>query len=144
MALTVFLPPWVISHYQKTGICAPRGPCPPAYNYYSKVHGVTRSVDLIFAPFVGIMIDYTPTYVPFLFSTMTGIAGYALMTTLREPTDKLIYLSAVLIGMAEIGIVISSLSLVTGEYVSKTVRGQLGCYCNERRACGVFGLSVAG
>ncbi|KAJ3109464.1 hypothetical protein HDU96_007228 [Phlyctochytrium bullatum] len=145
--ITIFLPLWVYKSYIDSGLCEAPSPdapdikdiCRPAYIRASILSGVAQTFALVGAPFFGWLGDrfYSP------FSTIVagalGIFSYGLMFVVN-PLSGSIWIAVCLVGLAEIGMVISNLQLVTSHAsIPAHMRGSVAGISS---ACGAIGILI--
>ncbi|OQR93147.1 hypothetical protein ACHHYP_02857 [Achlya hypogyna] len=135
--ITIFLPLWVYKYYIEHHLCTAtdvnspdiKDDCRKAYIVASIVGGVVQTAALVSAPVFGYIGDrvYRPLVV--LASTIIGGIGYFWLYLSTDPTAPIMYLVAVVVGIGEMGIVVSSLSLVTSKAIPCQLRGSVsGAY----------------
>ncbi|OQR92051.1 hypothetical protein THRCLA_08798, partial [Thraustotheca clavata] len=132
--ITIFLPLWVYKYYKEHHLCDSTDldipeDCHKAYITASIVSGVVQTAALVTAPLFGCLGDcfYRPLVV--LMSTIIGFSGYLWMFLSTDPTSPIMYVVAIVVGIGEMGIVVSSLSLVTSKAIPCQLRGSVsGAY----------------
>ncbi|EQC33513.1 hypothetical protein SDRG_09020 [Saprolegnia diclina VS20] len=145
--ITIFLPLWVYKYYIEHKLCdatdvnAPdiKDDCRKAYITASIVGGVVQTAALIAAPLFGYLGDrvYRPFIV--LLSTIIGFVGYFWMYASKDPTSPIMFAVAIVVGVGEMGIIVSSLSLVTSKAIPAQLRGSVsGAYS----FCGTVGILI--
>ncbi|EFX60640.1 hypothetical protein DAPPUDRAFT_342230 [Daphnia pulex] len=143
-----FLPLWVYKYNVENNLCLSKSvdsptiktDCHDAYIKASILSGITQTAVMFAAPVFGWLGDrlYRPYAV--LLAAILGLGSYLLLYTCRDPTAKILYLVAVLVGVGEMGIVVSSLSVVTSKAIPAAVRGSVsGMYS----LCGTIGIMLA-
>ncbi|KAI8821504.1 major facilitator superfamily domain-containing protein [Fimicolochytrium jonesii] len=156
--LTLFLPLWVYKHYLDTDLClptpsSPSDPpfdphdpdlklhCRPAYLKSSALSGIAQTLALLGAPLFGTLSDTLYRPIPLLLSGLLGLLGYGLLVLPAiTPTSAIAYIPMLMIGLAEIGVVVGSLALVTATaYVPRDVRGSVA---GVSSFCGAVGILV--
>ncbi|KAI8907611.1 major facilitator superfamily domain-containing protein [Powellomyces hirtus] len=145
--LTLFLPLWVYKYYLDSGMCtAPGGPedpdikthCREAYLKASVLSGIAQTFALIGAPIFGYLTDRFYRPFPILFAGLLGVLSYALVHMQSVPTQRIMFLYMILIGFAEIGLVVGSLALVTATYVPAHIRGSVAGMSSLFGAAGIL------
>ncbi|KAJ3181742.1 hypothetical protein HDU87_000760 [Geranomyces variabilis] len=145
--LTLFLPLWVYRHYLDSGLCqAPGGVddpdikthCREAYLKASVLSGVGQTFALVGAPLFGLAMDRFYRPFPILFAGLLGGVSYTLVFAQSTPSASIMFLYICLIGLAEIGLVVGSLSLVTASYVPVHVRGSVAGVSSLAGALGIL------
>ncbi|KDO23968.1 hypothetical protein SPRG_10665 [Saprolegnia parasitica CBS 223.65] len=145
--ITIFLPLWVYKYYIENKLCdatdvnAPdiKDDCRKAYVTASIVGGVVQTAALVAAPLFGYIGDrlYRPLVV--LLSTIIGFVGYFWMYASTDPTSPIMFAVAIVVGVGEMGIIVSSLSLVTSKAIPAQLRGSVsGAYS----FCGTIGILI--
>jgi len=83
--------------------------------------GVCQTLSLVAAPVFGLLSDafHTPTIL--LYASIISFIGYFGIFLLHSPTQSLVWLLVSIVGIGEIGMLISSLSLVTTSSVSASL-----------------------
>lgn len=76
---------------------------------------------------------------PLLFAGLLGLLSYLLTFLQPDPTVTPMYIYMCLIGLAEIGLVVGSLSLVTAAYVPAGIRGSVA---GVSSLCGAAGILI--
>ncbi|KAJ3107851.1 hypothetical protein HDU97_003199, partial [Phlyctochytrium planicorne] len=145
--ITIFMPLWVYKSYIEKGLCEAPSPddpdikdvCRQAYLRASALSGVTQTLALVAAPLFGWLADRF--YGPFatIFAGTLGAFSYGLLFRL-DPLKNSIWPVVCLVGVAEIGMVIGSLHLVTSNaHVPARIRGSVA---GVSSACGAIGILV--
>ncbi|KAF0698250.1 Aste57867_11125 [Aphanomyces stellatus] len=131
--ITAFLPLWVYKYYIENGLCKAADPyspdirqnCRKAFVTAAMTSGVVQVAALASAPIFGFLLDrvYRPLVV--LLASLIGFVGYFWMFVSPDPTaSSLLYVGAV-VGVGEMGMIVSSLSLVTARSVPAELRGSV-------------------
>ncbi|KAK9763054.1 hypothetical protein K7432_010624 [Basidiobolus ranarum] len=129
--LTTFVTMWVSKVFYLSGRC--KSPdklfCPVGQGQSELMTGTGQIVALLVAPFYGWAHHYfrrsTVTFVGGVF----GVIGCFGLAFNHDPYNKINYFWITLIGCGEIGMIISSMSLVNGPYVPPGRRGSIaGAY----------------
>ncbi|TPX56524.1 hypothetical protein PhCBS80983_g04490 [Powellomyces hirtus] len=138
---------WVYKYYLDSGMCtAPGGPedpdikthCREAYLKASVLSGIAQTFALIGAPLFGYLTDRFYRPFPILFAGLLGVLSYALVHMQSVPTQRIMFLYMILIGFAEIGLVVGSLALVTATYVPAHIRGSVAGMSSLFGAAGIL------
>ena len=122
--MTLFLPLFFAHYYFSSGLCPkprwePEDPadlkqlCKDAYLKASAAAGVAQTAALAASLFWGFLADKVDKAWVLPISAAIGVAGYGGMVTTVNPLKPIIYLWAVLLGLAESGLIVSSLALVS-------------------------------
>lgn len=103
------------------------------------VIGISQMVALITAPIFGMVADRINRATATILAVSLASIAYASTLFVRNPLDPVIYLVAVLIGMGEIGAMITS-SVLIAEHAESEIRGSvIGIFS----FCGAIGILVA-
>lgn len=114
--------------------------CPAANHRYAVVTGIAQSCALAGAPIFGVIHDKFPSYVSFILAATLGVFGYCGIYFTRDPRKMSLTISAALVGLGEIGMIVSSLALVTGDFIQKEQRSWIAAGYS---ICGSIGLLLA-
>ncbi|KDO23967.1 hypothetical protein SPRG_10664 [Saprolegnia parasitica CBS 223.65] len=145
--ITAYLPLWIYKYYIENNLCAAkdanspnfRKECRSAFITGAMVSGVVQVAALASAPIFGFLLD--KVYRPFivLLSALIGFVGYFWMFVSPDPTaSNMLYIAAV-VGVGEMGMIVSSLSLVTSRSIPAELRGSVsGAYS----LCGTIGILI--
>ncbi|KAI9014988.1 major facilitator superfamily domain-containing protein [Gaertneriomyces semiglobifer] len=145
--LTLFLPLWIYRYYIDKGFCPdgtdPGDPdmkdhCREAYLRSSILSGIAQTCALVGAPFFGYLSDKFHRPLPMLFIGMIGAISYFGPYSNYDPGMSAV-IWMILIGLAEIGMIVGSLSLVTGSYIPATIRGSVA---GVSSFCGAAGILI--
>ena len=141
--ITLFLPLWINRYYIENGTCSPitdsslnpgefkdptRG-CDIAFTKAFMYSGIAQTFALIAAPVFGLLSDRLSKTWIFLVAALFSFLGYFPLSFIDDPVqNKLMFLLMVVLGIGEIGMIVTSLSLATYQ-MPKEVRGSVaGCY----------------
>lgn len=124
IALTLFLPLFFARYYFSSGRCPkpkwePHDPaelkraCREAYLKASSAAGAAQLAALLASLFWGLLADKLDRIVVLLVSAAIGVAGYGGMVSTTNPLEPWTYLWTTLLGLAESGLIVSSLALVS-------------------------------
>lgn len=132
VGLSLFIPLLVNAHFQSSGLClegaidTPGGlpdlkrKCPKAYILAAQLSGAASLVGLIVAhPFGYASSKSKRLHLPLVFASVVGIVGYVALpiTFVPEKTGSkgsaIDYLAVSLLGMSQIGAVVSSLAIIS-------------------------------
>ncbi|KAJ3058362.1 hypothetical protein HDU98_005520 [Podochytrium sp. JEL0797] len=146
--LTMFIPLWMYKVYIDEGLCvAPGGVedpmikrhCRDAYSRAMMVSGIAQTAALVGAPIFGILSDRFHATNIVLLSAIMGLISYTCMF-FANPLLNSILAIAVFLGLAEIGLIVCNMSLVTSsKSVDESVRGSVAGISS---ACGSIGILV--
>ncbi|TPX71097.1 hypothetical protein SpCBS45565_g01321 [Spizellomyces sp. 'palustris'] len=140
--LTLFLPLWIYKYYIDTGLCPDQDVdnpdvkenCREAYRQASILAGIAQTFALIGAP----LFDRFYRPLPLLGAGFIGLASYLSTFLSTNPTSSGMYVTMCVIGFAEIGMVVGSLSLVTAAYVPRQIRGSVAGVSSFFGAAGIL------
>ncbi|RKP20913.1 MFS general substrate transporter [Rozella allomycis CSF55] len=114
IVITTFIPSWVTKHYLSVGEClAEEDLCSTASRLYSTLTGVAQVCALFGAPFYGIFADRISRHGTFLFGSFIGIFSFGSFFFIKTPTSWLVYVASCFSGLAQIGMIVTSMSLVS-------------------------------
>ncbi|KAF5102691.1 hypothetical protein D0Z03_000366 [Geotrichum reessii] len=122
VATVMFIPLSVNSFFHKQGRCsgdlhAPLNlSCHQAYILSAMITGVSQTCSLIFAPLWGLTADQYGRKVTLLISSVigfTGFLGYSIVCNSPMSKSVPVYIFGALMGVAQIGTIIASISLCT-------------------------------
>ncbi|KAJ3223502.1 hypothetical protein HK099_001033 [Clydaea vesicula] len=144
--LTLFLPLWVYKYYISNGTCSADNPddvgikdmCRSAYIYASTLSGIAQTVALVGAPLVGWFSDRFYRPISMVLSAIIGGLGYFLLYFQKDPTQKISFFIVSLVGLGEIGMVVSSLTFVTGKHIPLGSRGSIAGMYSMFGALGIL------
>ncbi|KAL9617866.1 MAG: hypothetical protein Q9160_007354 [Pyrenula sp. 1 TL-2023] len=143
VGLSLFIPLLVNAHFQSSGLCVedaletPGGlpdlkrKCPKAYILAAQLSGVASLVGLIVAhPFGYFSSKSKRFHLPLVFSAVVGIIGYVMfpLTFAPEQTggkgSAVDYVAVSLLGMSQIGAVVSSLAVLSSAVLKEYQQGR--------------------
>jgi len=104
-----------------------------AISLAGKISGFAQTFAIVWAPFAGIIAHKTDAVLALVIQCTIACVGYIGMFFVTDPLGTTMTITAMVIGMGEIGVIISSSVLVAKE-APPNVRGSVG---------GVFGFSGA-
>lgn len=138
IAISLFISPWVLSHMERTGGCPPEDvsnlnwghvQCPPAKSRSSSLSGVSNLVMLFGAPLFGVLSDrFGPIKTLIIPSILGSLCFFLLGTVLSNPESTSVYIAFAVAGMADIGMIITSMA----------VMAQVSCDRNRGALAGVY------
>lgn len=93
--------------------------CRQAYVIAAQLTGVSQVFALLFAPIFGFLpFQYRSFHVPLMVATASGVVGYIAFATMpTSKTSPVSFVIVALLGVSQIGAIVSSLSLVS-EFVT--------------------------
>lgn len=147
--VSLFITLWVNQYYIDNGLC-PQNPshdnddikssCREAFQHASSLSGVAQVLALVGAPFFGLLADRTRRAVPVLTAGVIGLIGCLGFGLGSDPTAGIAYFWVCLVGLGEIGAIVTSLGLAAGPYVPEDIRGSVaGTYS----LCGALGIMLS-
>ncbi|CAH6718556.1 hypothetical protein CLIB1444_01S09362 [[Candida] jaroonii] len=120
--IAVFIPLYVYKFYYQNGLCDADGlpsktNCYDGYVFAAIMSGVVQTIGLISSPFWGYAIDKFGKVPCLVTSSLFGIVGNLLMVlfNLDDPRSALVFFLVSLVGISQIGTVITSMSLISVE-----------------------------
>jgi len=150
IALNLFIGPWVENYLRKTGECPPQqsslGPvvrCAAAKRLTSNLMGVSHLATLIGAPVFGILSDRLGPVKAVAVPSLIGVISFGILSSASEPKGVLIYIGMLLSGSADIGMIISSMALISSQS-TPTQRGALSGVYSLFGAIGIIVTSKLG
>jgi MFS family permease len=148
ISITLYLPLWIYKYYIEQGFCYDipgdeKNSCNDAYIKASIFSGVAQVFALIGAPVFGILLDrINRSVVVYLASTIAAI-GYILLG-FSSPIASINFLYLFLIGFGEIGLIVSSVALVTQNSIPRHARGAVSGISSFMGALGILVSSKVG
>ena len=118
IALTLFISPWVDKFMTQQGRCPSVGDsnvltrCQPAKKLASTLMSVVHLSMLLGAPFFGILADRIGAINTIAIPAGSGLVAFGLLYFLSDPSKPLVYMTMALSGLAVIGMIITSMSLM--------------------------------
>lgn len=154
--LSVFLPPWIASFYARNNLCQvdPSAAavsdaalyitkCPEAKRLVSTLTGISNLSALLAAPLVGNFADRLGALGALAVPAALGACAYGVMLFIADPRSKIVMIMAVFQGFAQIGMIISSVSLVAKE-APPHARGAISGVYSLFGAIGIITVSKIG
>jgi MFS family permease len=152
VSITLFLPLWVYKFYLDNNLCiiddldSPEFNviCREAYVRASILSGVTQVFALVGAPFFGYFADkfYRPLVV--LTAALTAGIGYTFLSIETNVNSPMTFLYLFFLGFGEIGLIVTSLGLVTHSSVPQQHRGSVAGFASFTGAVGILICSKLG
>lgn len=117
IALTLFIAPWVDNYMTAAGLCPPRDPsaltrCQAAKRQASTLMSVSHTAMLLGAPLFGILSDRLGAVKAVAIPAGAGMVAFGLLLGMTSPRSPFVYLAMALAGLADIGMIISSMALM--------------------------------
>ena len=153
--LSVFLPPWIASFYARNNLCPIDSnslvsdtamyitKCPEAKRLVSTLTGISNLSALLAAPLVGNFADRLGPRKALALPAALGACAYGGMLLVGDPRSKIVTIMAVLQGFAQIGMIITSVSLVAKE-APPHARGAISGVYSLFGAIGIITVSKIG
>lgn len=155
--LSVFLPPWIASFYAKNNLCPVNDDnnnllldtamyitkCPEAKRLVSTLTGISNLSALLAAPLVGNFADRFGPVRALAIPAILGACAYGGMLLIGDPRSRIVMIMAVLQGFAQIGMIITSVSLVAKE-APPHARGAISGVYSLFGAIGIITVSKIG
>jgi MFS family permease len=148
IALTLFISPWVDNYLTAKGLCPPPDPkvlirCQPAKKLASTLMSVAHTSMLVGAPLFGVLADRIGSVNSICISAGVGLLAFSLLSSLPAPNTTLAYASMGLAGLADIGMIVTSMSLMAS-VSSAQHRGALAGVYSFFGALGIIVTSKVG
>ncbi|GJJ77130.1 hypothetical protein EMPS_09489 [Entomortierella parvispora] len=123
---TSYMSLWVIQHYIDLGWCRGTNSCMAAAGDTHMLTGMGQGISLAFAPIFGFASER------FKKSTVLSVAGFIgaigslpFAFTKMPPADKSNYAFVTMIGIGQIGMIVTGMTLVNGTYMDPKFRGSV-------------------
>ncbi|KAF9972663.1 hypothetical protein BGZ73_004199 [Actinomortierella ambigua] len=152
--VSLFISLWVNQYYIDTGRCAladadeisqvVKDTCREAYTWTSVVTGVSQVCALVGAPVFGYLADKVHQSLLVAVSCVFGIVAFFGFAVLEDARSKLVFLFAVLTGLAQIGMIVTSLSLVNSQHIDPAIRGSVAGIYSTFGGIGILFITKAG
>ncbi|KAI3636070.1 hypothetical protein MIR68_005951 [Amoeboaphelidium protococcarum] len=150
MIITLFLPLWVNKYYRQNNLCGVKPAanemninsassstppfmndlkqCGEAFTKASIYSGIAQTCALVGAPLFGFLADRYSKSAVFTVAALISCAAYSSLFFVDNPLQKAVFILMPFIGLSEIGLIVTSLSLATSG-VPADIRGSVaGCY----------------
>lgn len=145
VATVMFIPLVINVYFHNEGRCSGsihdptselKTSCPKAYLISVIVTGVSQTASLVFAPLWGFTTDRFGRKATLLCSSVVGFIGFLGFGCISDPTrSAAVYVFGVMMGIAQIGTIIASMSLCTD-----TKRSSSGAIAGVYSFCGGIGI----
>ncbi|KAL1925633.1 uncharacterized protein VTP21DRAFT_516 [Calcarisporiella thermophila] len=132
----------VSSAYADTA--AIRSSCRDAYTTSSIISGISSVFALIGAPLFGFLADRIPRTIALSVACVCGVVAFFGMGLIPDPRSKIAYFFSAMIGIAQIGTIVTSLALVSEDYVSPEIRGSVSGTYTLMGGIGILVISKLG
>jgi MFS family permease len=135
----LFIPLWVNKYFIETGVCSQLDDaCPAGTKLAASLTGVSQVFALLGAPLYGHLTDKVHKTVPIFLAGVIGTIGFGLFTAFEHsPTSGLVYALVILAGVAQIGMIVTSLSLLAAN-CDESVRGSVAGYYSVFGGIGIL------
>ncbi|EGW32354.1 uncharacterized protein SPAPADRAFT_138901 [Spathaspora passalidarum NRRL Y-27907] len=155
VAMAVFIPLMVYDWYYNKGQCKSNDQntgnltCHEGYVFSAILTGIAQTIALVSAPFWGFLIDFrkvksrsTPLKVAALF----GLVGNFLFcfSNTTNPKTVTCFLSVCILGVSQIGLIISSMSVLTGISDVHEIMGSLSGFYSFCGGLGILSITLLG
>lgn len=139
VATSVFIPLFVNKYYYKHGICVPgsESTCREAYVQAAILSGIAHTVSLVFAPVFGYICDRYGRKNSMILTTLIGITSSFGFAFAGSPKSVTAVVMSCLFGAAQIGHIITSMSLCTDKQ-----RAHNGAISGVYGLCGGLGILI--
>lgn len=141
--IAVFIPLFVYNFYYKSGLCEHDGTpgkvnCYDGYVFSAILTGVAQTISLISSPVWGYIIDKVGKNRALVFASVFGLAGNWLLCifNVSDPRNFTCFFLVSLVGVSQIGTVITSMSLISPENDS------IGSISGVYNLCGGLGIMI--
>ncbi|KAF8933573.1 major facilitator superfamily domain-containing protein [Dissophora ornata] len=117
---------WVVQHFVDLGWCRNGVSCGPAAGDTHMLTGMGQGVSLAFAPFFGFACEKFKKSSVLAFAGIIGAIGsFPFAFTKVAPGHKSNYVFVCMVGIGQIGMIITGMTLVNGTYVDPKYRGSV-------------------
>lgn len=157
--ITLFLPLWVGKFYREQGLCPsvtsllsimgkipsgnPLKQCKLAFRRAYALTGTAQTFALIGAPIFGFLSDrYNRTKI-FVVAALISCVSYGSLFFVSSPKDPVVFGQMIFVGLGEIGMIVTSLSLVTAN-IPQEIKGAVAGGYSLFGGLGVLFLSKVG
>ena len=145
--VTLFIPLWVNAYFNDNNLCPEVDPrnenqvrelCRDAFSLASIITGTAQVAALVGAPFFGVLADrfghtsslqvrrkYAYFGLPSFVATALVSISYFLLFRWTDPREGGVIAVAILLGIGEIGTIVTGTALASAEYVRPEVRGSV-------------------
>lgn len=120
--IAVFVPLFVYNFYHKSGLCDSDGSlskenCYDGYTFAAILTGVAQTVSLLSSPVWGVLCDRFGREFCLILSSVVGLLGNWLVCILNlyDPRNATCFILISLIGLSQIGTVITSMTFISAE-----------------------------
>lgn len=142
VVLTVFLTPWISNFYNSAHLCSSEA-CPEVKRLSSTLLGVSHLFTLLGAPVFGVFGDRLGRVPCTMLSAAIGTLAYLALLLVHDPRSTWMYPLMVAAGIADIGMIISSMTLIAS-LSSARLRGALSGVYSFFGAIGIITASQLG
>lgn len=141
--IAVFIPLFVYNFYYKSGLCEQDGSsgkvnCHDGYVFSAILTGVAQTISLISSPVWGFVIDKVGRKRALIIASVSGVSGNWILCLLNvsDPRNATCFLLVSLIGVSQIGTVITSMSLISPQ------NDYVGSISGVYNLCGGLGIML--
>ncbi|KAF9325262.1 hypothetical protein BG006_011255 [Podila minutissima] len=123
---TSYVSLWVVQHYEDLGWCTKEYNCGAAAGDTHTLTGMAQGISLVFAPIFGFMGERMEKSTVLAIAGVIGAVGsFPFAFTNASPADKSNYAWVCLVGVGQIGIIVTGMTLVNGLNVDPKYRGSV-------------------
>lgn len=146
--LNLFITPWVDNWMTAAGLCPPQDPsgltrCRPAKRLASTLMGISHCAMLLGAPIFGVLSERLGAVNAVTIPAGCGLLAFGVLYFLPNPQMPLVYAGMALAGLADIGMIVSSMALMAA-VSSPQHRGALSGVYSFFGALGIIVASKLG
>ncbi|KAG0234684.1 hypothetical protein BGW42_006304 [Actinomortierella wolfii] len=152
--VSLFISLWINQHYIDSHLCAltdadeisqvVKETCREAYTWTSVVTGVSQVCALVGAPIFGYLADKIHCALLVVVSCILGVVAFIGFAVLQDARNKIVFLFAVLTGLAQIGMIVTSLALVNSRHIDPAIRGSVAGIYSTFGGIGILFITKAG
>ncbi|KAF9160735.1 hypothetical protein DFQ26_005239 [Actinomortierella ambigua] len=152
--VSLFISLWINQYYIDTQRCGltdadeisqvVKDTCRDAYTWTSVITGVSQTCALIGAPVFGYLADKVHRSLLVVVSCIFGIVAFFGFAVLEDVRNNIVFLFAVLTGLAQIGMIVTSLSLVNSKHIDPAIRGSVAGIYSTFGGIGILFITKVG
>ncbi|OLL23811.1 hypothetical protein NEOLI_003370, partial [Neolecta irregularis DAH-3] len=152
VVVALFIPLFVNQWFKDHGLCdtSPTHPelvensCRKAYTLAAALTGTSQLLALLAAPMFGYLCDLFNRNVILAANFLLGIIGFVGFGMTSSPYSRQAFVFSIFAGLTQIGSIVSSLSLCTGEWVDEKIRGSVAGAYSLIGGCGIIVVTKVG
>ncbi|KAG0019246.1 hypothetical protein BGZ81_009869 [Podila clonocystis] len=123
---TSYVSLWVVQHYEDLGWCTKEYNCGAAAGDTHMLTGMAQGISLAFAPIYGYMSERMEKSTVLAIAGVIGAVGsFPFAFTKAAPADKSNYVWVNLVGVGQIGMIVTGMTLVNGLNLDAKYRGSV-------------------